>query len=198
MPDYISFLSCEFRGLVAAAFKSVSSIPGLWMVNISEFSEPRQVSWSIKKYVLKKHFFFFSHCVHLKSMTSPELRYFDEFCFGVCDYSMKDFRRCMNQMKMPRWAHYGNSEPRTMRLSVEPLHPTHNVRRHREPVCNCGNPHCKTRTVIFQQGNYYFEHVPTSCNHFVRAWMQNAFPPRTVTCISFLKPPRYYSLVCNL
>lgn len=39
----------------------------------------------IKTYFLKqKRVFFKSYCGHLKRMTSPELRYFDDFCFGVC------------------------------------------------------------------------------------------------------------------
>lgn len=44
-PDYGSFLSCDCRGLLAAPFKSASGISGSWMV---KFSEPGQVSWSIK------------------------------------------------------------------------------------------------------------------------------------------------------
>lgn len=86
-----------------------------------------------------------------------------------------------------------------MTLSVEPLCPTHNAQRRREPVYNSDNPHHKTRTVMFQLGDYYFKHVPNSCNHFARAETQHAFPPCTVACILFFqKPQRYYSLVWNL
>lgn len=125
----------------------------------------------------------FSYCNWKGGLASPELWYFGAFCLCLCEYSMKDFRRCVKQMKMQRWMRYGNCEPRTMRWSVEPLCPTHNVQRRWEPVYNSGNPHHNTRTVIFLQGNYYFKHVPTTCNHFVTAETENAFPPCTVTCI---------------
>lgn len=95
----------------------------------------------------------------------------------------------MKLMKMPRWTHYGNCQPRTMRLSVEPLCPTHNVQRRQEPVYNSGNPHCKNRDDDFP-----------ACFNLLQSVCQSGSVeclPSSHSYMCFPPNPSYYSFICK-
>lgn len=86
---------------------------------------------------------------------------------------------------------------RTMRPSVEPLCPTHNVQRRREPVYNSGNPPRKNMDGYFPTGKLLFQ----ACSNLLQSFCQS----RSVECFPssrgyahFPPNPSYYSLVCNM
>lgn len=81
--------------------------------------------------------------------------------------------------------------------SVEPLCPTHNVQRRREPVYNSGNPRRKNKDCYFPAGNLLFQ----VCSNLLQSFCQS----RSVECfpsshgyVHFPPNPSYYSLVCNM
>lgn len=151
--------------------------------------------WGPKIYIFKEFF----HVVSTWKgcLTSPELRYFGVFCLRVFEYSVKEFGRRMKQMEMPRWTHYGNCQPRTMRLSVEPLCTTHNVQRRREPVYNSSNPRHKNKDGYFLAWKLLFQACSNLLQSFCRSRSVECFPS-SHGYMYFPPNPSYYSLVCNV
>lgn len=164
-----------------------------WGKKESELSGHR---FEDQRYIFSKSFF---HVVSTWKgcLTSPELRYFGVFCLRVFEYSVKEFGRRMKQMEMPRWTRYGNCQPRTMRLSVEPLCPTHNVQRRREPVYNSSNPRHKNKDGYFPAWNLLFQACSSLLQSFCQSGSVECFPS-SHGYMYFPPNPSYYSLVCNI